>query len=153
MESAVTIFLELLRGFESFALDQKCITVFGSARFKDDHPYYQLALELGRELANAGYAVMTDGGSGIMEAANRGAKEAGGLSLGCNIKLSFEQKPNPYLDQFIEFEHFFIRKVMLVKYSCAFEVMPGGFGTMDEAFSETCLFLPGQEGDKSHCLD
>ena len=86
LESAVTIFLEFLRGFESFTLDQKCITVFGSARFKEDHPYYQLARDLGRELANAGYAVMTGGGPGIMEAANRGAKEAGGISLGCNIK-------------------------------------------------------------------
>ena len=144
LESAVTIFLEFLRGFESFALDQKCITVFGSARFKEDHPYYQLARDLGRELANAGYAVMTGGGPGIMEAANRGAKEAGGISLGCNIKLPFEQKPNPYVDQFIEFEHFFIRKVMLVKYSQAFVVMPGGFGTMDEAFEVATLIQTGK---------
>jgi uncharacterized protein (TIGR00730 family) len=144
LESAVTFFLEFLRGFESFNLDRKCITVFGSARFKEDHPYYRLARDLGRELANAGYAVMTGGGPGIMEAANRGAKEAGGVSLGCNIKLPFEQKPNPYLDQFIEFEHFFIRKVMLIKYSNAFVVMPGGFGTLDEAFEVITLVQTGK---------
>jgi uncharacterized protein (TIGR00730 family) len=125
-------------------MENKCITVFGSARFKEDHPYYRLARDLGRELANAGYGVMTGGGPGIMEAANRGAKEAGGLSLGCNIKLPHEQKPNPYLDQFIEFEHFFIRKVMLIKYSNAFVVMPGGFGTLDEAFEVVTLVQTGK---------
>jgi len=144
LESAVTFFLEFLRGFESFTLDSPCITVFGSARFKEDHPYYRLARDLGSALANAGYAVMTGGGPGIMEAANRGAKEAGGISLGCNIKLPHEQKPNPYLDQFIEFEHFFIRKVMLIKYSSAFVVMPGGFGTLDEAFEVVTLIQTGK---------
>jgi uncharacterized protein (TIGR00730 family) len=139
LESAVSYFLEFLRGFESFDFDQPCVTVFGSARFEEDHRYYQLARELGRALAGAGYAVMTGGGPGIMEAANRGASEAGGLSLGCNIELPFEQKHNPYLDKFIEFEHFFIRKVMLVKYSSAFVVMPGGFGTLDEAFEVITL--------------
>ncbi|MGD2074704.1 MAG: TIGR00730 family Rossman fold protein [Gammaproteobacteria bacterium] len=137
--SAVTFFLEFLRGFESFDFEQPCVTVFGSARFAEDHRYYQLAREVGGALAGAGYAVMTGGGPGIMEAANRGAREAGGLSLGCNIKLPFEQEPNPYLDKFIEFEHFFIRKVMLVKYSNAFVVMPGGFGTLDEAFEVITL--------------
>jgi uncharacterized protein (TIGR00730 family) len=144
LESAVTFFLEFLRGFESFDLDKKCITVFGSARFKEDHPYYQLARELGSALAKADFIVMTGGGPGIMEAANRGAKEAGGISLGCNIKLPLEQKPNPYLDQFIEFEHFFIRKVMLIKYSSAFVVMPGGFGTLDEAFEVITLVQTGK---------
>jgi len=144
LESAVTFFLEFLRGFESFNLDKQCITVFGSARFKEDHPYYRLARDLGRALVNVGFAVMTGGGPGIMEAANRGAKEAGGVSLGCNIKLPFEQKPNPYLDQFIEFEHFFIRKVMLIKYSSAFVVMPGGFGTLDEAFEVITLVQTGK---------
>jgi uncharacterized protein (TIGR00730 family) len=139
LESAVTFFLEFLRGFESFDFEQPCVTVFGSARFEEDHRYYQLAREVGAELAKAGYAVMTGGGPGIMEAANRGAHEAGGLSIGCNIELPFEQKPNPYLDKFIEFEHFFIRKVMLVKYSSAFIVMPGGFGTLDEAFEVITL--------------
>jgi uncharacterized protein (TIGR00730 family) len=144
LESAVTFFLEFLRGFESFDLAKKCITVFGSARFKEDHPYYRLARELGRALAKAGFIVMTGGGPGIMEAANRGAKEAGGVSLGCNIKLPHEQKPNPYLDQFIEFEHFFIRKVMLIKYSNAFVVMPGGFGTLDESFEVITLVQTGK---------
>jgi len=139
LESAVSYFLEFLRGFESFDFDRPCVTVFGSARFEEDHRYYQLARELGQALAGAGYAVMTGGGPGIMEAANRGAREAGGLSVGCNIELPFEQKPNPYLDKFIEFEHFFIRKVMLVKYSSAFVIMPGGFGTLDEAFEVITL--------------
>lgn len=144
LESAVTFFLEFLRGFESFDFDDPCVTVFGSARFKEDHRYYQQARELGGALARAGYAVMTGGGPGVMEAANRGAKESGGLSLGCNIQLPFEQKPNPYLDRFIEFEHFFIRKVMLVKYSSAFVVMPGGFGTLDEAFEVITLVQTGK---------
>ena len=139
LASAVTIFLEFLRGFESFDFEQPCVTVFGSARFEESHPYYQLARETGAALAEAGYAVMTGGGPGIMEAANRGAREAGGLSLGCNIALPMEQDPNPYLDRFIEFEHFFVRKVMLVKYSSAFIVMPGGYGTLDEAFEIVTL--------------
>jgi uncharacterized protein (TIGR00730 family) len=144
LESSVTFFLEFLRGFESFDFSGPCVTVFGSARFPEDHPYYELARATGRELARAGFAVMTGGGPGIMEAANRGAKEAGGLSLGCNIELPFEQKPNPYLDKFIEFEHFFIRKVMLVKYSSAFIVMPGGLGTLDEIFEVLTLVQTGK---------
>ncbi len=144
LESAVTFFLEFLRGFESFEFDRPCVTVFGSARFAAGHPHYELARALGGALARAGYAVMTGGGPGIMEAANRGAKEAGGPSVGCNIKLPHEQKPNPYVDRFIEFEHFFIRKVMLVKYSSAFVVMPGGFGTLDEAFEVVTLIQTGK---------
>jgi len=144
LESVVRFFLEFLRGFESFDFDGPCVTVFGSSRFKEDHPNYQLARELGHALAKAGYVVMTGGGPGIMEAANRGAREAGGLSLGCNIRLPHEQEPNPYLDRFIEFEHFFIRKVMMVKYSCAFVVMPGGFGTLDEAFEVITLVQTGK---------
>jgi uncharacterized protein (TIGR00730 family) len=139
LESAVRFFLEFLRGFETFDFDQPCVTVFGSARFTEEHPYYQVAREIGAELARAGFAVLTGGGGGIMEAANRGAKEAGGLSLGCNIQLPREQKPNRYLDKFILFQHFFARKVMLVKYSSAFVVMPGGFGTLDEAFEIATL--------------
>jgi hypothetical protein len=139
LASAVRFFLEFLEAFESFEATQPCVTVFGSSRFKEDHPYYQRAREIGAALAKAGYAVMTGGGSGIMEAANRGAKEAGGLSLGCNIQLPREQVPNRYLDKFIHFEHFFARKVMLVKFSCAFVVMPGGFGTLDETFEIATL--------------
>ncbi len=140
LESAVRIFLEFLRGYEFFGDVQKpCVTVFGSARFKPDHPYYRMARALGRRLAEAGFAVMTGGGPGIMEAANRGAREAGGVSLGCNITLPQEQKENPFLDRFIEMNHFFVRKVMLVKYSCAFVVMPGGFGTLDETFEALTL--------------
>jgi uncharacterized protein (TIGR00730 family) len=139
LESAVRIFLEFLRAFESFDFARPCVTVFGSARFGESHRYYRLAREIGAGLARAGYAVMTGGGSGIMEAANRGAREAGGLSLGCNIVLPREQKPNAWLDRFIQLDHFFVRKVMLVKYSSAFVVMPGGFGTLDEAFEIATL--------------
>ena len=139
LESAVRIFLEILRGFEELDFSGPCVTVFGSARFSDGHPYYETARELGQRLAEEGFAVMTGGGPGIMEAANRGAREAGGVSIGCNIQLPKEQVPNPYLDKFVEFEHFFIRKVMLVKYSSAFVVMPGGFGTLDEAFEVVTL--------------
>lgn len=140
LESAVRVFLEFLRGYEFFGdLHVPCVTVFGSARFRPNHRYYRLARAVGRALAEAGFAVMTGGGPGIMEAANRGAREAGGLSLGCNIILPHEQKPNPYLDRFIELDHFFVRKVILVKYSCAFVVMPGGFGTLDEAFESLTL--------------
>jgi uncharacterized protein (TIGR00730 family) len=139
LESAVRVFLELLRGFEELEFDGPCVTVFGSARFAEGHPYYEMGREVGRLLSEHGYAVMTGGGPGIMEAANRGAREAGGLSLGCNIQLPREQKPNQYLDRFVEFEHFFIRKVMLVKYSSAFIVLPGGFGTLDEAFEVITL--------------
>jgi hypothetical protein len=140
LESAVRIFLEFLRGYEFFSdLHQPCVTVFGSARFKAGHPYYRMARALGRRLAEQGFAVMTGGGPGIMEAANRGARDVGGTSLGCNITLPREQKENPYLDRFIEMNHFFVRKVMLVKYSCAFVVMPGGFGTLDETFEALTL--------------
>ena len=144
LESAVKIFLEFLHGFESFDFEQPCVTVFGSARFRAGHEYYELAREMGAGLAEAGYAVLTGGGPGLMQAANQGAREAGGLSLGCNIRLPSEQEPNPYLDKFIEFEHFFVRKVMLVKYSSAFVVMPGGFGTMDEAFEVATLIQTGK---------
>ena len=144
LESAVKIFLEILHGFESFDFDRPCVTVFGSARFGENHEYYALARDMGRALVERGYAVMTGGGPGLMEAANRGAREAGGLSLGCNIRLPHEQEPNSYLDKFIKFEHFFVRKVMLVKYSSAFVVLPGGFGTLDEAFEVGTLIQTGK---------
>lgn len=144
LESAVRVFLEFLRGFESLDFPTPCVTVFGSARFKQGHQYYELARSMGNALAQSGYTVMTGGGPGIMEAANRGAKEAGGYSIGCNIRLPHEQTPNPYLDRFVEFEHFFVRKVMLVKYSSAFVVMPGGFGTLDEVFEVVTLIQTGK---------
>ena len=139
VESAVGIFLEMLRGFELFEVPEPCVTVFGSARLLEGDPHYNMARRLGASLARAGFSVMTGGGPGLMEAANRGAKEAGGYSMGCNITLPNEQAPNPYLDSYVKFEHFFVRKVMLVKYSCAFVVMPGGFGTLDEAFEIAIL--------------
>ncbi|HPA18116.1 MAG TPA: TIGR00730 family Rossman fold protein [Verrucomicrobiae bacterium] len=139
LESAVRVFLEFLRGYESLDFEGPCVTVFGSARFKEDHPYYRMARALGKKLAQEGFVVMTGGGPGIMEAANRGAKEGGGFTIGCNIRLPHEQRPNRYLDRFVEFEHFFVRKVMLVKYSCAFVVFPGGFGTLDETFEAITL--------------
>ena len=137
--TTIKIFREFIRGFRSLHFIGPCVTVFGSARFSEDHKYYKLAQETGAALARAGYAVMTGGGPGIMEAANRGAREEGGLSLGCNIELPMEQHPNPYLDRFVDFNYFFVRKVMLVKYSKAFIVMPGGFGTMDEIFEAAVL--------------
>jgi len=139
LESAVRYFLEFLMGFESLEVTGPAVTVFGSARFPEGHRYYDLARQIGRRLAEAGYAVITGGGPGIMEAANRGAKEAGGLSVGCNIKLPKEQKPNAYVDRFVQFDHFFVRKVMLVKYSTAFVALPGGFGTLDEIFETLTL--------------
>lgn len=148
LESAVRYFLAFVRGFETLdAIDRPTVTVFGSARFKEGNPYYEMARELGKRLAQEGLAVMTGGGPGIMEAANRGAKEGGGLSVGCNIDLPFEQQPNPYLDIFLEFDNFFVRKVMLVKYSCAFVIMPGGFGTLDEAFETATLMQTGKIED------
>jgi uncharacterized protein (TIGR00730 family) len=115
------------------------VTVFGSARFKEDHRYYKLAREVGRELAHAGFSTLTGGGPGIMEAANRGAFEAKGTSYGLNIILPHEQAPNPYVQKTINFNYFFTRKVMLIKYSCAFIVMPGGLGTLDELFEAATL--------------
>jgi uncharacterized protein (TIGR00730 family) len=139
LASAGRIFLEFVRGFQKLGGIGRCVTVFGSARFDEGHPYYALTRELGCRLAQEGFTVMTGGGPGIMEAANRGAKEGGGMSIGCNVQLPIEQKPNPYVDRFVEFEHFFVRKVMLVKYSNAFVIMPGGFGTLDEVFETITL--------------
>lgn len=135
----VRIMREFLRGFRTLHFVGPCVTVFGSARFKEEHPYYEMARSVGTALSRMGFTVMTGGGPGIMEAANRGAKEANGLSVGCNIILPQEQKPNPYLDRWLEFRYFFVRKIMLVKYSYAFVVMPGGLGTMDELFEAMTL--------------
>lgn len=141
---ALRIFRECVRGFRVMRGAANCVTVFGSARFEEGHRYYELAREVGRLVAGLGLPVMTGGGPGIMEAANRGAKEGGGLSLGCNIELPMEQKPNAYLDKWTEFHYFFIRKMMLVRYSTAFVVMPGGFGTLDEAFETAVLIQTGK---------
>lgn len=141
---AFGIWWEFLRGVRALHFVGPCVTVFGSARFTEDHAYYGLAREVGGRLARAGFTVMTGGGPGIMEGANRGAREAGGRSIGCNIQLPHEQRPNPYLDLFVEFPHFFVRKVMLVKYSYAFVALPGGFGTLDEIFETVVLIQTGK---------
>ncbi len=138
------IFSEFVKGFRGLHFVGPCVTVFGSARFKEDHPYYALARELGTKLAQAGFTVMTGGGPGIMEAANRGAKEGGGYSVGSNITLPVEQKPNAYLDRWVEFRYFFVRKMLLEKYSYAFVAMPGGIGTLDEIFETSVLVQTGK---------
>jgi hypothetical protein len=144
---AVQIFFELVRGFRALHFVGPCATVFGSARFAADHQYYKLARAVGSELARAGFTVMTGGGPGIMEAANRGAKDVGGISVGCNIQLQHEQAPNPYLDKWVTFRHFYVRKLMLVKYSYGFIAMPGGFGTLDEIFETATLIQTGKIAD------
>ena len=133
------IFVQFIKGFRTMHFVSPCITVFGSARFDEHHKYYKAAREFGKRIALMGFATLTGGGPGIMEAANRGAFENGGESIGCNIKLPFEQSPNPYVQTSITFNYFFIRKVILVKYSYAFIIMPGGFGTMDEFFETLTL--------------
>lgn len=133
------VFWQFIKGFRTLHFIGPAITVFGSARFEEDHPYYQQAREFGKRIAEQGFTTMTGGGPGIMEAANRGAFENGGTSVGCNIRLPFEQKANPYMQKSVTFEHFFVRKVLLVKYSYGFIIMPGGFGTMDELFETLTL--------------
>jgi uncharacterized protein (TIGR00730 family) len=136
---ALRVFRQFIHGFRKLHFIGPCITVFGSARFEEDHEYYKAAREFGKRIAQMGFVTITGGGPGIMEAANRGAFENGGVSVGCNIQLPFEQKPNPYMNEWITFDHFFIRKVLLTKYSYAFIIMPGGFGTMDEFFETLTL--------------
>lgn len=138
------VMIEFIRGFRALHFAGPCVTVFGSARFGEDHPDYQKAREIGAAMARLGFTVMTGGGPGIMEGANRGAREAGGRSLGCNITLPMEQNPNPYLDSWVDIRYFFVRKVLLVKYSYAFIVMPGGFGTLDELFEAITLIQTGK---------
>jgi len=130
---------EFAAGFDALSSIGPAVTVFGSARTPPGHPRYELARELGRCLGEGGYTVLTGGGPGIMEAANRGAQEAGTLSVGCNIQLPHEQELNPYLDIGLRFRHFFVRKVMFVRYATAFVVCPGGFGTLDELFESLTL--------------
>ncbi len=139
LKFAWKVFGQILRGNRALYFVGPCITVFGSARFKEDHPYYGIAREFGKRISDMGFTVMTGGGPGIMEAANRGAFEQGGKSVGCNILLPEEQQPNKYMDIWITFDYFFLRKAMLVKYSYAFIAMPGGFGTLDELFSTLTL--------------
>lgn len=133
------VLFEFIKGFRKFHFLGPCATVFGSARFKEDHYFYEKSREIGSELAKLGFTIMTGGGPGVMEAANRGAKESGGKSVGCNILLPMEQKPNPYLDRWVSISYFFVRKVLLSKYSYAFVVMPGGYGTLDEFFEAITL--------------
>jgi uncharacterized protein (TIGR00730 family) len=130
---------QFIKGFRALHFIGPCITVFGSARFKEGHTYYQLAKEISAAVSKLGFTIITGGGPGIMEAANRGAWEAGGLSIGCNIVLPKEQQPNPYLDKYVNIEYFFVRKELLRKYSYAFIVLPGGFGTLDELFETLTL--------------
>lgn len=133
------IFVEFLRGFRAMRPIGNGVTVFGSARFDEGHPHYAEGRDVGQQLARAGFTVITGGGPGLMEAANRGAMEVGGRSVGCSIQLPMEQLPNQYLDLLVDFRYFFVRKVMLVKYSRAFVVLPGGFGTLDEVFETATL--------------
>jgi uncharacterized protein (TIGR00730 family) len=138
---------EFVEGFDTLSDVRNAVTVFGSARTPENDPYYAAARETSRLLAENGFAVITGGGPGIMEAANRGAKDAGGISIGCNIVLPQEQQANPYLDHVVTFRYFFVRKVMMVKYSYAFIVMPGGVGTMDELFEALTLIQTRKIGD------
>ena len=130
---------DFIHGFRALHFVGPCVTVFGSARWNERHPYYAMGRDLGARLTRLGFTVMTGGGPGLMEAANRGAREAGGRSVGCNVKLPSEQEPNPYLDRSVTCEYFFVRKVLLFKYSYAFIALPGGLGTMDELFEALTL--------------
>jgi uncharacterized protein (TIGR00730 family) len=138
------IMAEFIEGFDNLADVTKGVTIFGSARTHPEDPQYQAAQETARLLAAEGFAIITGAGPGIMEAANRGAKEAGGRSIGCNIELPFEQGANPYVDTLINFRYFFVRKTMFIKYSNAFIIFPGGFGTLDEAFEALTLMQTGK---------
>lgn len=135
---------EFIAGFRVLHFVGPCVTVFGSARFGESHPSYAVGRLVGARLARLGFTVMTGGGPGLMEAANRGAQEAGGRSVGCNIELPFEQKPNPYLDRWVTCRYFFVRKVLLFKYSYAFIALPGGLGTLDELAEALTLIQTGK---------
>src|SRR5881392_1039143 len=146
-DELITLFrvlLDFLRGFRVLHFVGPCVTVFGSARIKEGHPSYELARKMGAAIAQLGFTVMTGGGSGIMEAANRGAAEANGRSIGCNIELEFEQQPNAFLDRCVTLHYFFVRKTLLVKYSYAFVVMQGGAGTLDELAEALTLIQTGK---------
>ena len=138
---AFSVMMQFIKGFRNLHFVGPCVTIFGSARFKEDHIYYKQTQKIAAEIAKLGFTIMTGGGPGIMEAANRGAREVGGRSVGCNIVLPFEQSHNPYIDNDKNLNHryFFVRKVMFVKYAQGFVVLPGGFGTLDEAFEVLTL--------------
>jgi uncharacterized protein (TIGR00730 family) len=140
----VRVMRDFLRGFRGLHFVGPCVTVFGSARIKSDSRYYELARKMGAAIAQLGFTVMTGGGGGIMEAANRGAKDVDGRSVGCNIELPHEQKPNAWLDRFVTLRYFFVRKTLLMKYSYAFVIMPGGAGTLDEMFEALTLIQTGK---------
>lgn len=139
LKFAFSVLFEFIKGFRALHSVGPCVTVFGSARFKEDHEFYQQTQKISGEIAKMGFTIMTGGGPGIMEAANRGAREVGGRSVGCNIELPHEQHHNPYLDKWVNIKYFFVRKNLLLKYSYAFVVMPGGFGTLDEYFEALTL--------------
>lgn len=139
LKYTLSVIFEFIKGYRGLHFVGPCVTVFGSARFAEDHPSYKQARALSAEIAKLGFTIMTGGGPGIMEAANRGAKDVGGKSVGCNIELPHEQHHNAYLDHWVNIKYFFIRKVLLIKYSYAFVVMPGGFGTLDEFFESLTL--------------
>ena len=135
----IKVFVEFIKGFRALHFVGPCVTFFGSARFDEKHAFYSDARHLAARVARLGFTIMTGGGPGLMEAANRGAKEVGGRSVGCNIMLPSEQAPNAYLDKWVNIRYFFVRKTLLIKYSFAFIVLPGGFGTMDEFFEAVTL--------------
>ncbi|MBK7754575.1 MAG: TIGR00730 family Rossman fold protein [Flavobacteriales bacterium] len=145
--SVVSIAREFIYGFRKLHFVGPCVTFFGSARFKEDHPYYAVTRELARRIGRVGFTIMTGGGPGLMEAANRGARDVGAKSIGCNIVLPHEQEANPYLDLSLTFDRFFVRKVLLLKYSMTFVVMPGGAGTVDELFETITLIQTGKVKD------
>lgn len=133
------VMMEFIKGYRSLSFIGPCVTIFGSARYNEGHEFYGLTRKVGAEVAKMGFTVLTGGGPGLMEAANRGAKDVGGRSVGCNIVLPHEQEPNPYLDRWVNIRYFFVRKTLLIKYSYAFICMPGGFGTLDELFESLTL--------------
>lgn len=136
---SIKVMLQFIKGFRTLHFAGPCVTIFGSARFGEDHHTYQQTREMAASIARLGFTIMTGGGPGVMEAANRGARDVGGKSVGCNIMLPHEQEPNHYLDKTVTIRYFFVRKTLLIKYSYAFVVMPGGFGTLDEYFEALTL--------------
>ena len=147
LKFVVDIAWEFIRGFRALHFSGPCVAVFGSARFTEASPYYGLTRQLSAEIAKLGFTIMTGGGPGLMEAANRGARDVGGRSVGCNIVLPMEQDPNPYLDKWVNIRYFFVRKTLLIKYSYAFVIVPGGFGTLDELFEAVTLIQTGKIKD------